>query len=69
MHNSESVLEKETYKLLKDFVLQTDHQISARRPDLVFFLLLLLLLQKKTCRIVDFAILADHKVKLKKKEG
>ena len=35
MHNPESVLENETHKILLDFVIQTDHKISARRPDLV----------------------------------
>ena len=35
MHNPESVLENETHKLLWDFEIQTDHQISARQPDLV----------------------------------
>ena len=35
MHNPESVLENETHKLLWDFGIQTDHLISARRPDLM----------------------------------
>ena len=35
MHNPTSVLENETHKLPWDFDLQTDHQISVRRPDLV----------------------------------
>ena len=35
MHNPESVLEKERPKLQWDFEIQTDHLISARRPDLV----------------------------------
>ena len=35
MQNPESVLEKETQKLLWDFEIQTGHIISARRPDLV----------------------------------
>ena len=35
MHNPESVLEKETYKLLWDFDTQTDHLLSARQPDLI----------------------------------
>ena len=35
MHNQESILENGTHKLLWDFEIQTDHQISARRPDLV----------------------------------
>ena len=37
MYNQESILEKETHKLLSDFEIQTDYQISARRPDLVIF--------------------------------
>ena len=35
VHNTESVLENETPKILKDFEIQTDHLISARQPDLV----------------------------------
>ena len=35
MHNPESVLENETHKILCDFQIQTDHLISARRPDLM----------------------------------
>ena len=35
MHIPESVLVKETHKLLRDFEIQTDHLISPRRPDLM----------------------------------
>ena len=35
MHNPASILENETHKLLSDFDIQTDHLISARRPDLI----------------------------------
>ena len=35
MHELESVLENETHKFHWDFEIQTDHLISARRPDLV----------------------------------
>ena len=35
MHNPASVLENNTHKLLWDFDIQTDHLISARRPDLI----------------------------------
>ena len=35
MHNLESVLENDIYKILWDFEIQTDHQISVRRTDLV----------------------------------
>ena len=35
MHNPAPVLENDTHKLLWDFDIQTDHQISTRRPDLI----------------------------------
>ena len=35
MHNSESVLKNYKHKLLWDVDIQTDHLISARRPDLM----------------------------------
>ena len=35
MHNLAPVLENYTHKLLWDFDIQTDHRISARRPDLI----------------------------------
>ena len=62
MHNPEAVLQNETYKLLWDFEIQTDHQIMARRPDLI------IINKNRTCRIVDFAVPADHGVKLKESE-
>ena len=35
MHNQAAVLENDTQKILWDFDMQTDHLISARRPDLI----------------------------------
>ena len=35
MHNPAPDLENDTHKLLWDFDIQTDHLISARRPDLI----------------------------------
>ena len=35
MHNPATVLENDTHKLLWDFDIQTDHLISARRPNLI----------------------------------
>ena len=35
MHNPTAALEKESYKLLWDFEMQTDHLTSVRRPDLI----------------------------------
>ena len=63
MHNTASVLENETHKLLWDFDIQTDHLISARRPDLI-----IIRRRRRTYRIVDFVVLADHWVKLKESE-
>ena len=62
VRNPKSVLENDTHKLLWDFEIQTDHQISARRPDLI------VINKQKTYRIVDFAVLADHRVKLQECE-
>ena len=64
MHNPAPVLEKDTHKLLWDFDIHTDHLIWARRTDLIK-------INKKkkiNCKIVDFAVLADHRIKLKKCE-
>ena len=35
MHNPKSALENETYKIFRDFEIQMDHPISARRRDLM----------------------------------
>ena len=63
MHKPESVLENETHKILWDFEIKTDHLIPARRPDLV-----LINKKERTCQLVDFAVPADHRVKLKENE-
>ena len=63
MHNPAPVLENNTHKLLRDFDIQTDHLISDRRPDLI-----ILNKKKRTCKIVNFAVLADHRIKLKECE-
>ena len=73
MHNPAAVLENDTHKFLWDFDIQTNHLISARRPDLI-------VTNKKkkkkkkekkkekkkrTCKIVDFVVPADHRIKVK----
>ena len=65
MHNPAPVPENYTHKLLWDFDIQTDHLISARRQD---FILINKKKEKKTCKIVDFAVSADHRIKLKECE-
>ena len=64
MHNPASVLENDTHKLLWDFDIQTDHLISARRPDLI----IINNKKKRICKIVDISVLADHRIKLKECE-
>ena len=56
MHNPASVLQWV-------FDIQTDHLIWARRPDLI------IINKKETIyKIVDFTVLDDHRIKLKKSE-
>ena len=63
-HKPEYVLDNVMYKILWDFEIQTDHQIQARRPDLV-------VIKKKKkerkgkSRLVHFAISVDHGIKIK----
>ena len=66
MQNPASVLENDTHKLLWDFDIQTNHLISARRPDFI-----IINKKKRTRKIVAFAVPVDHRIKLKKsrKEG
>ena len=63
MHNPASVVENDIYKLLWDFDKQTNHLILARRPDLI-------IINNKNFffKIVDFALLADYRIKLKENE-
>ena len=63
MHNPVPVLEKDTHKLQWDFDIHTDHRISTRRPDQIT-----INKKKRTCKIVDFAVTADHRIKLKECE-
>ena len=65
MHNPGPVLENDTHKLLWDFDIQTGHLIPARRPD---HIIINKKKKKKICKIVDFAVPADHRIKLKELE-
>ena len=75
MPKPESLLEKETHKVLWDFKIQTDPLILARQLDLVKVNQKEKEKKKKkkkrkkrTYRIANFAVSADHKVKLKESE-
>ena len=63
MHNPAPVLENDSHKLLWDFNMQTDPLIPARRPDLI-----IINKKKRICKIVDFAVPADHWINLKECE-
>ena len=63
MHNPAPVLENDSHKLLWDFNIQTDHLIPARRPDLI-----IINKKKRTSKIVNFAVPADNRIKLKECE-
>ena len=64
IHNPAHVLENNTHKLIWDFDIHTDHLILARRPDLI----IIINKKKRTCKIVDFTVPADHRIKLKECE-
>ena len=50
---------KMKHKFLWDFDIQTDHLISPRGPDLI-----IIIKKEKICKIVDFTVPADHRIKL-----
>ena len=52
-------------KLLWDFNIQTDPLIPTRRPDLI---IIKKKKKKRICKIVDFAVPADHRINLKQSE-
>ena len=62
-HVPDSVLENEDYKMLWDFSVRTDHEIEARRPDL-----LIIDKSEKNCQIIDVTIPEDGRVGAKEDE-
>ena len=66
MYNLAAVLENDTHKLLCDLNIQIDHLISAWRPDLIVNKKNK---KKKSWKIADFAVPADHWIKLKEREN
>ena len=57
--------ENDTRTILRDFEIQIDHLISIRWPDLV--IARKKKQKKKNSQIVDFAVLADYRVKRKER--
>ena len=67
MHNPAPVLENDPHKLLWDFDIHADHLISAKRPDLII-INNNKKKKKRICKIVEFTVPADHRIKLKEWE-
>ena len=63
MHNYILLLENETHELW-DFDIQTYHLTAARRADLI----IINNKKKRICKTLDFAVLIDHRIKLKENE-
>ena len=62
MHNPAPVLENDSHKLLWDFNIQTDHLDQKTGPHNNQQK------KKRICKIVDFAVLAYHRINLKESE-
>ena len=50
-HQPQSVIENDSCKILRDFTVQTDHFITARRPDMVF-----IDKEHHECQIIEFTM-------------
>ena len=61
MHKPEYVRDDEMHKIQRDFEIQVNHLIPARRSDLV-------LIKKKNCDLVNFIVPVNHRVKIKRKD-
>ena len=61
-YERKSALENEDYKILRDFSIQTDHVIEARRLNLV------VVDKKRICKIMDFVVPGDSRIEKKEKE-
>ena len=63
LHNPAPVLEHDFHEFLWHFNIQTNHLIPAKRPDLI-----IINKKKRICKIVNFAVLADHRIIPKENE-
>ena len=63
-HNPAPVIQHDMHKLLWDFDILTDHLIPASRPDLI----IVNKKKERICKIVDFFVSADQRIKLKECE-
>ena len=62
-HQSEGVSRKGNTKILWDFNIQCDHEIEARRPDIV-----VVYEDAKECKVIDVAVPWDSQIRAKERE-
>ena len=62
-HKPEGVIRKGSIKVLWDFTIQCDHEIEARRQDIV-----LVNEELKECKIIDVAVPWDSRIRSKERE-
>ena len=62
-HSPQGVVESDKVKMLWDFMIQCDHYIECRKPDIV-----VVEKEEKKCIIIDIAIPGDNRVGAKEKE-
>ena len=62
-HEPEKVVENNSWKILWDFTIQTDHVIEARRPDMI-----IIDKTKNECKIIDFACPFDRRIEEREKD-
>ena len=62
-HEPEKVVENDSWKILWDFTIQTDHVTEERRPDMV-----VLDKTKSECKIIDFACPFDSRIEEREKD-
>ena len=62
-HEPEKVVENDSWKILWDFTIQTDHVIEARRRDMV-----IIDKTKNECKIIDFACPFDSRIEEREKD-
>ena len=63
MHNHALGQQNDTQKRLLNFDIQMNHLISVRRPDLI--IIKKKKKEKKICKIINFTVPTDHRIKLK----
>ena len=56
-------MENNSWKILWDFTIQTDHVIEARRPDMI-----IIDKTKNECKIIDFACPFDRRIEEREKD-